>query len=322
MNHKPSFAMKTVAVLSFNLTLAGLLPGASAQKIPNPYVTMTNVDSHTIIARINGIVIVSALKEFNPDGVPLLAGLTVKNLPLLSDQKFQQLIDPYLSRPMNDEQMRRLQREIVLYYRTHDRPLVDVLYPEQDVSNGMLQIIVLEGRLKALKVQDAKGNPYTNGFTSPQFILGSIRLRTNDVISERTVVENLDWLNRNPFRQVEAVYEPDRREYGLTSLLLRVDERMPVGADLGYEDTGSRVTGEDRIVAGVTWGKAFGLTDHQFRYQFTGNPGFDLLRVHAVSYLCPLPWHHAIRVSGYYLDVKGDLGSGTLLQGSAYQASV
>jgi hemolysin activation/secretion protein len=107
----------------------------------------------------------------------------------------------------------------------------------------------------------------------------------------------------------------------LTSILLRVDEQRQWSADFGYENSGSRITSEDRLIAGVTWGKAFGLTDHQFRYAFTCDPSLDLLRVHSAQYFAPLPWRHGLRLSGYYLDVKGE-DQNTTLEGSAYQASM
>ena len=77
-----------------------------------------------------------------------------------------------------------------------------------------------------------------------------------------------------------------------------------------------------RVLAGVLWGKAFGLTDHQFSYQFIGNPGFDLLRAHSASYAVPLPWRHIVRVFGSYVDVKGNVGNGITLEGNSYQASL
>jgi len=272
------------------------------------------------VAQIKGIVIVRALKEFKPDGVPLKPGLTVTGNPLLERSQFARIAARYLDQPMDETRMRQFQREIILYYRSHDRPLVDVLYPEQDVSNGMLQVIVIEGHLKEIRVQDKQGNPYTNGWSGAKFIQTSIHLRTNDVISSSRVSKDLSWLNRNPFRTVDALYEPDRREYGMTSLLLRVDEQRQWSADFGYEDSGSTITSEDRLIAGFTWGKAFGLEDNQFRYSFTFDPSFELLRVHSASYYLPLPWHHGLRLSGYYLDVTGELGGGTTLSGSAYQA--
>jgi hemolysin activation/secretion protein len=111
-------------------------------------------DDFRQVPLLNGIIIVRDLKEFNPDGVPLTPGLTVTNNALLETPQFKRLVLRFLFQPLNETRMRELQREIVLYYRRHDRPLVDVLYPEQDVSNGMLQIIVIEGRLKEIKVQN------------------------------------------------------------------------------------------------------------------------------------------------------------------------
>ena len=274
------------------------------------------------VPQIKGIVIVRSLKDFNPDGVPLKPGLTITNNHLLERSSFAQIANQYIGQPMDEARMRALQREIILYYRKHDRPLVDVLYPEQEVSNGMLQVIVIEGRLKEVKVQDRNGNPYTNGWSGVKFMQESIHLRTNDVITESRVVKDLDWINRNPFRSVEAYYEPDKREYGLTSILLRVDEQRQWSADFGYEDSGSIITSENRLIFGATWGKAFGLTDNQFRYSFTADPSFELLRVHSASYYMPLPWQHGLRLTGYYLDVTGDLGGGSTLSGRSYQASM
>ena len=293
-------------------------PAADAPSPPPP--TAQPADFRQV-PMIRGIVIINSLKEFNPDGVPLRSGLTVTNNPLLETAQFERLTSRFMSQPMNEAKMRELQREIILYYRQHDRPLVDVLYPEQDVSNGMLQIILIEGRLKDLKVQDKQGKPYTNGWSGVKFVQDSIQLRTNDVIAESKILEDLDWLNRNPFRKVEAVYVPDRRDYGYTTVLLRVDEHRPWSVDVGYEDSGTRITSEDRITVGATWGKAFGLMDNQFRYAFTFDPSLELLRVHSASYYLPLPWRHGLRFSGYYLDVKGDVDKNVSLTGSAYQTS-
>ena len=274
------------------------------------------------VQSINGIMIVGSLKDFNPDGVPLKPGLTVTNNVLLGTSEFAALAGRFIGQPLNEQKMRELQREIILYYRTHDRPLVDVLYPEQDVSNGMLQVIVIEGRLKGVRLMRSDGSPYTNGWTGAPFMLGAIRLRTNEVISESRLLSDVDWLNRNPFRRIEAVYEPDQRDYGLSSVLLRVDERRPWAVDFGYENSGSRLTSEDRLIAGFTWGKAFGLTDHLFRYAFTADPSFELLRAHTASYFAPLPWRHGLRLSGYYLDVEAEPGTGLTLSGAAYQTSL
>ena len=153
------------------------------------------------------------------------------------------------------------------------------------------------------------------------YLRDAIRLNTNDVIAASEVVNDLDWLNRNPFRRADAIYEPDRREYGFSSLLLRVDEKRQWSADAGYENSGSEITSEDRITTGVTWGKAFGLQDNLFRYAFTFDPTLEFLRAHSASYYLPLPWRHGFRLTGYYLDDKGNVNPTTTLKGSAWQIS-
>ena len=280
----------------------------------------TEVDFRNV-PLVKGIVVHTSVKEFNPEGVPSKEGLTVPKHSLLDTSEFASLAARYIGRPLSEATMREMQREIILYYRKHDRPLADVIYQEQDASNGMIQVTVIEGRLKEIQVLDKQGNPYTNGWSGVKFLHDSIHLRTNEVISESSLMKDLDWLGRNPFREIQAVYEPSKREFGYTSIQLRVDERRQWSADVGYEDSGNRITSDDRITAGVTWGKAFGLTDNQFRYAFTFDPTLEFLQAHSASYYLPLPWRHGLRLSGYYLDVKGKVDQNTTLQGSSYQMS-
>ncbi len=330
------FCASAFLLMGSNVSLAQTnqetLPGTNPNKLQaQPPVAVqgdtnsadqTPVEDFRQLAQIKGIKIVGSLKEFNPDGVPLKPGLDVGNDALMKRKDFAKVVGKFISKPLNEARMRELQKEIILYYRRHNRPLIDVLYPEQDVSNGMLQIILIQGKLKAVVIQDADGKPYTNGWSGLKFLQRSIHLKTNEVISETQVLKDVDWLNRNPFRHVSPIYEPDKQEFGLSSIVLRTEEHRQWSADFGYDDSGSKITGNDRLTAGATWGKAFGLSDNQFRYAFTADPSGDLLRVHAFTYYAPLPWEHGLRISGYYLDVKGDSGPSITVRGADYQASL
>jgi hemolysin activation/secretion protein len=293
-------------------------PSPPAQSAPAP------AEDFLQVSMLNGIVIVGSIGEVvGEGGVPLKPGLTATNYPLLNTPEFQRLALRYLFEPLTEASMREFQRDIVLYYRRHDRPLVDVLYPPQEVVNGMIQIVVIEGRLKEVKVRDKDGNPYTNGWTSEKYLRESIHLRSNQVISQSQILNDLDWLNRNPFREVTAVYEPYKDDYGVSSVQLRVDEQRQWSADVGYENSGNPETSENRIIFGATWAKAFGLTDNQFRFAFTGDPSFEHLRVYSASYYAPLPWQHGIRLIGYYLFVESEPEPGVAAtSGTGYQISM
>ena len=90
-------------------------------------------------------------------------------------------------------------------------------------------------------------------------------------------------------------------------MVLRVEDRVPVRVYGGYENTGTEVIGEDRVLVGLNWGNAMFL-DHQLNYQYTRDIDFDLLEAHSGSYVIPLPWRHVWSVSGSYVEAFPDMG--------------
>ena len=330
---RTSWSRRVVGVFLTLLCGLTLLPGIrnaaaqapatdAAQATTNAPADATQVPEFWRVPALNALVILGSNTNINPAGVSNVSRLVIRDdLPLLRRPEFRKVVAPYLWQPMTEVRMKNLQQDIILYYRNHDHPLVDVFYPEQVVDNGNLQVVVLEGKLKNVRLQDTQNHPYTNGYTPPSYVRQGISLKEGGPILESRVNSDLDWLNRNPFRKVDAVYKQGA-DFGESDLVLKVDDQWPFRVFAGYEDSGSRIVGEDRVLAGLTWGKAFGFTDNQFTYQFMGNPGFDQLRAHTASYSVPLPWRHVVRVFGSYVDVKGDVANGVTLQGNSYQTSI
>ena len=122
---------------------------------------------------------------------------------------------------------------------------------------------------------------------SDMFISEQVRLHPGDEIESTRLNEDLNWLNTNPFRQVNVAFKQGE-ELALTDLELQVDDRLPLRGYFGYENSGTRFTGENRLLAGFNWGNAFGL-DHQLNYQYSTDIEFDLVKAHSASYLAPLP---------------------------------
>ncbi|HXI53231.1 MAG TPA: POTRA domain-containing protein, partial [Candidatus Saccharimonadales bacterium] len=231
-----------------------------------------------------GVVVLTDRALLKVEGVPRGKPVQVpESDPLLNSKEFKELILRHCQKPMSTRLMNQLLHEIIQFYHAHGHMLVDVLYEPQDISNGMLQITVLEGKLKQIKLQDKEGRPYTNGLSNPAVLRNSLHLKEDQPVLRRDVYADLDWLNRNPFRKVQPVFEPGGG-FAQSDLLLRIEERRPIEFLAGYENTGSEVTGENRIFAGITWGKAFGIQDHIFNYQFTASPDFEGLRAHVASY--------------------------------------
>ncbi len=262
-------------------------------------------DELQVTENLAGLVIVKSKDEIKRAGVDQVQGLEVKDIPLISGPDFAGMISLHFGQPVKMKTLKQIQREIIIYCRNHDRPLVDVIVPNQDVNptNGVVQIVLIEGRVGKVTVKNDEPKYFKDGTISK-----AISIAPGDPISERKLLADIDWLNRNPFREVSPAFRQGEQA-GLSDLQLEVEDRFPLRGFAGYEDTGTQFTGKDRVLAGFNWGNVFGW-DHQLNYQYTADTSFDHLMAHSVSYIAPLPWKHMLSVYGTYVDIDADLGSG------------
>lgn len=267
-------------------------------------------DQRVVLERLRGVVFLASPEQVRPEGVEAFEGVRTQGLPLLEGQAFETLIEPYLGKPASLKSLNQLARDVVLYCREHDQPVVDVFVPEQDVTSGVVQVVVLKGRLGQVRVV---GNEH---FADDLF-LSQVRAEPGGSLSASRLQADVDWLNLNPFRRVDVVFVPGT-EPGLTDLELRVADRFPLRLYTGYENTGTPVTDEDRLLAGFNWGNVLGL-DHQLGYQFTTSPEPDEFTAHAATYLAPLPWRHTLSIFGSYAETKGELDDPFDMTGRSWQ---
>jgi hemolysin activation/secretion protein len=264
---------------------------------------------------INGVIIVKTSAEIQEAGVSGVTGLVVREIPFLDRPEFRQMVQKqFLGRQLTENSIRDLQDAIIYFCRDRGKLLVDVILPEQSIEEGVLQLWFLEGKVGKITVK----NPGKKWF-SDKFILRQVHLQPADSLDANRFNQDLNWLNNNPFRQVDVALKQGEK-LGLTDVELGVEDRFPVRPYFGYEDTGTRYTGPDRLLTGFNWGNAFGL-DHQFNYQYSTDINFDLMRAHSASYIAPLPWRHTLIVYGSYVDDKAEFPGGTTADGHSWQAS-
>src|SRR5690606_24102279 len=86
-------------------------------------------------------------------------------------------------------------------------------------------------------------------------------------ISAPQLSEDLAWLNRNPFRAVEAVFAPGNA-HGASDITLAMTTEKPFSLYVGWDNGGSPATGSDRFfVGGGAWLPA--LNDMTLAWRFT-----------------------------------------------------
>jgi hemolysin activation/secretion protein len=142
---------------------------------------------------------------------------------------------------------------------------------------------------------------------SDSSIQDQVRLKSGDAIDSKKLLQDANWLNRNPFRQVD-VYLKQGEQVGETDVSLHVEDRFPVRFYAGYEDSGTQLTGKDRLLTGFNWGNVFGV-GHQFNYQYTTDTSLSYLKAHSAAYVIPLPWRHTFSLYGSYVTGKANFPS-------------
>ena len=252
---------------------------------------------------IKAVILVKTRAEIQEAGVPAANGLIIHDIPFLQQQPdFRAMVEKkFIGRQLTENAIRDLQDAIILYCRHHGKMLVDVVLPQQTVDNGVLQLWFLEGKVEKVTVKNDGKKWFKD-----KFILDQVHLHTGDTLDSNQLNKDLNWLNNNPFRQVDATFKPGEK-LGQTDVELDVEDRIPLRPYVGYENSGTRFTGVDRLLFGLNWGNAFGL-DHQFNYQYSADDDFNLVSAHSASYIAPLPWRHTLMVYGSYVDAKAQFG--------------
>ena len=288
-------------------------PVAPSLPVPAVPVPKAKADSEVLLPKLKGLVFVAKPADVVKDGVHN-KGVVVKNVPVPAPTDFDQLASAYLGAKFTQGDLNHLIREVVLFYRHHDRPVVDIIVPEQDIATGTVQLVVLEGQVGKVEVTG-------NRWVSSREIRDSVSIQPGDYVRASKLQDDLDWLNSNPFHTTDVIYHPGEK-MGATDLELQTQDRFPARFYAGYEDSGNAETGFDRYEAGMNWGDAFALgLGQQLNYQYTTSGDGESLRAHAGSYVIPLPWHNTLTFFGSYTDTKGLVPPLIGINGESYQIS-
>jgi len=270
-------------------------------------------DAQVLLKNLKGVVFVPTPAGVAVNGTEA-QGVVLRGVTVPAPARFTACVQPYLGQTLTRGKLNALIADVISFYRRHDHPIVDVIVPQQEITNGVVQLVLLEGRVGSVTVAG-------NRWFSSKEIRSGVRLQSGDAISAHRLQGDIDWINQNPFHSTDVVYHPGN-DLGETDIVLQTTDRFPVRFYGGYEDTGNAATGFDRYEAGFNWGDAFQLgLGQQLNYQYTTSGDGQSLRSHAGSYVIPLPWRHTLTFFGSYADTKGEIPPLLALKGRSYQIS-
>lgn len=200
----------------------------------------------------------------------------------------------FLDKPVTIETLGEIKKTISSYYAASKRPFVIVEIPQQEVTSGVLQIVVIESRLGNLLVEG-------HGWSSTDTLKKYFDIKPGQPLDENRLIQNISFVNRNPFRRVDLVFAPGEEE-GTTDVVLATKDRRPFRVYAGANNLGTEPIGPNQWYAGFNWGNAFGL-DHLLSYQFTSAFNIHRFQAHTAEYIALLSWGHVLNIYGGYSEV-------------------
>lgn len=211
-------------------------------------------------------------------------------------------LSAYVGKPLSMALLQELAKTVIESWREQDFPIIDVYFPEQNITGGKVQIVVRESVVGEIQVNDVT-------HTLPDYLRRHVRLAPADRIDRRILEADLDWLNRNPIRQTNLIYESGEAD-GTTDIVLDTIEERPLTAYAGFANTGVALTGENEWSTGFEWRNPL-RTEQTIGYHFGTDLEFETLEAHTLLYRNFLPWRHELRFLGaaVFTDVPSDPSS-------------
>lgn len=209
---------------------------------------------------------------------------------IFSAEELRDFARPYEGREQTLSALQGLAAAINDAYRKRGVVTAQALIPPQNVSSGVVEIRLVEGRLGSILLQ---GNTTTAG----DYITDRISMKSGDLVDLPGLEEDLLRFNRTNDVQLQAELKPGT-SFATTDLKVEASEPPRHLLRTFVDNNGSRTTGEGR--GGMTYfnHSLFGYRD-EFSLSTTQSGG---QQSYSVSYAVPFNKSGGRATLAYYLD--------------------
>ena len=226
------------------------------------------------------------VKEFNFEGN--------KKYPT---SEFLKLVENKINKELNYADLRNILQDISFYYRSKGY-LATAFLPEQDITDGKVQIFIVEGRIGKVEIKaDAKKKLNISRERISRFIFNKIK--ANEILNIVQLDRNIRNLNNTPgINAIAQLVEGD--QLGETDVIISASNTKTLNTTSLVDNNGSRSSGYERVTnifnfdSVLNKGERFSFTDvitegsHYYASSVTAPIGYNglstTLRVSKMMY--------------------------------------
>lgn len=179
--------------------------------------------------------------------------IELKGADSLSDSDKNRLLKPYIGQCLGVAQLNELLKVITNHYIEKGLVTSRAYLPQQDLSGGHLQVLVVEGKLEGLKGADGSQ-------LSDRELAMAFPGKTGELVNLREIEQMVDQLNRLPSNQAQMELAPGQNVGG-SEILVKNTPQKPWRVGLSRSNDGQRSTGEQQWRTTLDWDSPLGLAD-------------------------------------------------------------
>lgn len=208
--------------------------------------------------------------------------IRLKGADLLSTRERDALLEPFVGQCLGVAQLNGVLKAVTDHYLAKGLVTTRAYLPQQDLSQGTLEVLVVEGKLESLKGEAG------SGLSERELAMAFPGLEGQE-LNLREIEQLLDQLNRLPSNQAQMELAPGNAVGGSTVLVKNTPQK-PWRASLARHNDGQKSTGEQQWGVGLDWDSPLGLAD-----QLNLRGGHDAVSDHKRTYQSnmlsySLPW--------------------------------
>ena len=191
-----------------------------------------------------------------------LVGNTLLDLDLVD-----LVLRPYIATNASFNLVRRALTDLQTVYRDRGFATVSVGLPPQQLTNGIVKVQVIQGRLSEIIVQN-------NRYFSSNNVMRALPSLHEDMIMTAPIFQaELDRANANQDRQIYPQIEPGLEEK-TTLLRLNVKDQLPLHGKVEFNNQSSPGTPDLRVNASAVYNNLW-QQEHSLGVQYSYSPGFS-----------------------------------------------
>lgn len=179
--------------------------------------------------------------------------IQLKGADSLSIRERDARLEPFVGQCLGVAQLNGVLKAITDHYLAKGLVTTRAYLPQQDLSQGTLEVLVVEGKLESLKGEASSG-------LSERELAMAFPGREGQELNLREIEQLLDQLNRLPSNQAQMELAPGNAVGGSTVLVKNTPQK-PWRASLARHNDGQKSTGEQQWGVGLDWDSPLGLAD-------------------------------------------------------------